>query len=117
MWQIEHQCPQCGAPVILEETDRILACPYCRVSLYIAARDYTALYWPASPAVAQEIVFMPYWRFKGMSFSCRGREVQTKIADMSRLAVPVIGMPYSLGVRPQALKLKFVAPETALKSS
>ncbi len=54
---------------------------------------------------------MPYWRFKGMSFSCRGTEVQTKIVDMSRLAVPVIGMPYSLGVRPQALKLKFVAPE------
>jgi len=113
MWQIEHQCPQCGAPVLLEETDRILACPYCRVSLYIAARDYTALYWPASPAVAQEIVFMPYWRFKGMSFSCRGTEVQTKIVDMSRLAVPVTGMPFSLGVRPQALKLKFVAPETS----
>ena len=32
---------------------------------------------------------------------------------MSRLAVPVMGMPFSLGVRPQALKLKFVAPETA----
>ena len=113
MFQIEHQCPQCGAPVVLEETDRILACPYCRVSLYIAVRDYAALYWPAAPAVAQEIVFMPYWRFKGMAFSCRGTEVQTKIVDMSRLAVPVMGMPFSLGVRPQALKLKFVAPETA----
>jgi hypothetical protein len=113
MWQIEHQCPQCGAPVVLEETDRILTCPYCRVSLYIAARDYTALYWPASSAVSQEIVFMPYWRLKGMSFSCRDMEIQTKIVDMSRLAVPVIGMPFSLGVRPQALKLKFVAPKAA----
>ena len=112
MWQIEHQCPQCGAPIILDETDRILACPYCRVSLYIAARDYTALYWPASPAVSQELLFMPYWRFKGMVFSCQAAEVKSRILDMSRLAVPGMGMPFSLGVRPQALKLKFVAPET-----
>jgi uncharacterized protein YbaR (Trm112 family) len=113
MWQIEHQCPQCGAPVILEETDRILACPYCRVSLYLAAHDYMATYLPASPAVAQEMLFIPYWRFKGMVFSCQGDELQTKIIDLSRLAVPITGMPFSLGVRPQALKLKFIVPETA----
>jgi len=113
MWQIEHQCPQCGAPVLLEETDHVLTCPYCRVSLYIAVRDYAALYLPPAPAVTQELLYMPYWRFKGMAFSCRGTDIQTKIVDMSRLAAPGIGMPFSLGVRPQALKLKFVAPETA----
>ena len=113
MWQIEHQCPQCGAPVLLEETDRILTCPYCRVSLYLAAHDYTATYLPASPAVAQEMLFIPYWRFKGLVFSCQGDELRTKIIDLSRLAVPITGMPFSLGVRPQALKLKFIVPETA----
>jgi DNA-directed RNA polymerase subunit RPC12/RpoP len=113
MWQIEHQCPQCGAPVVLEETDHILTCPYCRARLFIAARDYAALYLPPAPGITQELLYLPYWRFKGMSFSCRGTEVHTKIVDMSRLAVPAAGVPLTLGVRPQALKLKFVAPDTA----
>jgi DNA-directed RNA polymerase subunit RPC12/RpoP len=35
---LSHQCPQCGAPVQLEETDRIFSCPFCQVRLFIHAR-------------------------------------------------------------------------------
>ena len=34
---LSHQCPQCGAPVELDETDRIFACPSCQVRLFIHA--------------------------------------------------------------------------------
>ena len=37
--QIEQSCPQCGAPANLEETDRLFACPFCRVTSLLLTRD------------------------------------------------------------------------------
>ena len=39
-WQIEQGCPQCGAPVTLDETDRLLACPFCRTRLYLVPEGH-----------------------------------------------------------------------------
>ncbi len=109
-WQVEHQCPQCGAPVVLDETFRILSCPYCRTRLYIEPGDHFRHCIP-SRVSAGEMINLPYWRCKGSCFSFRGFEANHRFLDanLSGLAVP--GVPESLGLRPQALRMKFVSPE------
>jgi hypothetical protein len=109
-WQIEQQCPQCGAPVLLEETDRVLSCDFCRVKLYISFPGHCRCYLP--PAQSRpDLTFIPYWRFKGMVFSSTEQGVRARIVDSNHLAVNSSVFPPSLGFRPQVLHLKFVAPK------
>ncbi len=110
-WQIEQGCPQCGAPVILEETDRLLACPFCRTRLYLWEKDHFRYYIPPAAGAEGELIYVPYWRLRGSLFSATGVEVIHRFTDTSTLAVNFPGMPYSLGLRPQVLKLRFVSPE------
>ena len=86
-WQIEHQCPRCGAPVLLEETDRILSCGYCRVRLYIRVKDHARYCLAPGKAPARDLFFVPYWRFKGLVFSRTGVEIEQKVIDVSSLAL------------------------------
>jgi hypothetical protein len=58
-------------------------------------------------------VFFPYWRFKGMLFACADIGIRHKFIDVSHQAVVSQSFPVSLGLRSQALKLKFITPETA----
>ncbi len=111
-WKIEHHCPQCGAPVLLEETDRLFSCPYCRVRLFISTSGHFRYFLaPGAPASGQ-FVFIPYWRLKGIVFSIEGLEIASRIVDSSLLSLESAALPPSLGVRPQVLKLRYVAPET-----
>ena len=112
-WQVQHECSQCGAPVILEETDRLFSCRYCRVRLYHAARDHFHYHLPPADGPARDIIYVPYWRFRGLHFSCEPFEVHHKVIDTSLLAADCKGLPVSLGFRPQALKLRFLSPETS----
>jgi predicted RNA-binding Zn-ribbon protein involved in translation (DUF1610 family) len=107
MWQIEHQCPQCSAPVTLEETERLFVCPYCRVRLYIASDSVLRYYLPAMP-FQEQIAYVPYWRTKGIQFTCRSSGVTTGVIDRTSRAHNSSCFPYSLGVRPQVFKLRFV---------
>ncbi len=109
-WRIELQCPQCGALVDLEETDRILQCVYCRTRLYLAPKGH-GVYYLQPDASTKDFLFIPYWRFKGMVFSCEEREIAQRVEDSTLLAMKVRELPPSLGVRPQVLKLRFVTPE------
>ena len=68
---------------------------------------------PSKAAASKELVFFPYWRFKGMLFACAGNGIQHKFIDVSHQAVSSHVFPVSLGLRSQALKLKFITPETA----
>jgi hypothetical protein len=105
--QIDHQCPQCGGSVILEETDRLLQCAFCKTQLFIQPRDYFRYIFPSPNAIEEEIIFVPYWRFRGMYFSCRTTGVKTTIVDKNFLALDNKALPVTLGIRPQSLKLKF----------
>lgn len=111
LWQIEHPCPQCGAPVILEETDRLFSCSYCRIRLYLISEDYFRYFLPPPKLTSKDIFFVPYWRFKGMAFFCKAHQVRYGIKDMSFLASSHTIFPHSLGLRPQVLTLRFVSPE------
>ncbi len=58
------------------------------------------------------LVYVPYWRFKGMIFSSLPRGLEHKFMDASQQALQSAHFPVSLGLRSQAMKLQFVMPET-----
>ena len=61
----------------------------------------------------QEVVYFPYWRFKGMLFFCGPTQTADRFVDISQQAVDSTFFPFSVGVRSQAMKIRFVTPETA----
>jgi hypothetical protein len=108
---IDQDCPQCGGTVALGESDRILSCPFCRVRLSIvhAGGTASALIAPRDGLPSETIVYAPYWRVKGAVYSCIPYEVRSEIVDTTLRGVEIPGLPVTLGVRPQAMKLRFVS--------
>jgi len=109
---IEHQCPQCGAPVELSETDRLLACGFCRVRSYLAPRGVFRYVIPDHAPSGKEIIYYPYWRFKGMLFSCLAKRIENRFIDFSCQALESTHFPLNIGFRGQSQKLRFAAAET-----
>jgi hypothetical protein len=129
-FQIEQQCPQCGAPIILDEADRILSCKFCRTRVYLATEDIFHFYIPPAEGISGTIYFIPYWRTKGLSYTIKGMEMNMEhqgpsfsssisstingidisytYLDTNFLSFDSKLFPFSLGLRPQAMKLKFV---------
>jgi DNA-directed RNA polymerase subunit RPC12/RpoP len=110
-FQIEHQCPQCGAPAELEETDRLFACPFCRVKSFLLTRDYFRYVLPAKSPAEKELIYFPYWRFKGLLLFSLPAGNDHKFIDVNQRAADTPGMPLTLGLRAQAMKLKFASPD------
>jgi hypothetical protein len=108
---IEQECPQCGAPVELDETDHLILCPFCNVKNYLFARDYFRFLLPHK-APNQAIIYAPYMRFKGEVYLCKGASIDHSIVDITHLGTAYEQIPVSLGLRPQAMKMKFVTPDT-----
>ena len=106
---VEQDCPQCGAPIELDETDRLLRCPYCNVKTFLFTPNYFRLSLPHK-APGKEIFYAPYLRFKGNVYYCKGMMVGHRVVDITHVGVPLKGIPASLGLRPQTLKMKFVGP-------
>jgi hypothetical protein len=106
---IEHQCPQCGAPAELEETDRLFQCGYCRVKSYLTAPDFFRYTLPHHAPAGKEIIYYPYWRFKGMFFSCLEKKIDTRFLDVSHQALRSHHFPINIGFRGQTQKLRFAA--------
>ncbi len=61
-----------------------------------------------------EIIYLPYWRFKGVRYSCHLTGVETRFLDISTLALEGYPwqIPFSLGFRSQALPLKLISSKT-----
>jgi DNA-directed RNA polymerase subunit RPC12/RpoP len=111
-WQIEQECPQCGAPVTLEETDRLLACPFCRTRLYLVPEGHFRYHIPPAAGAEGELLYIPYWRLRGSSFTLSAFEMNNRFVDTSAVAFDIPGLPSTLGFRPQVLKLRFDSPTT-----
>ena len=109
---IEHQCPQCGAPAELEETDRLFQCPFCRVASYLSTPDYFRYTLPHKAPVGKEIFYFPYWRLKGMLFSCTPKGIRNRFLDVSSQALGSDHFPFNIGFRGQTQKLRFASAET-----
>ncbi|MBN2028753.1 hypothetical protein JW824_00770 [bacterium] len=110
-YKVEIPCPQCSAPVILEETDRILTCRYCRTRVALIPKDYFRYCILPRDPKSEQIFYVPYWRLRGLYFYNRNLHIENRMFDTSVLASPVPRMTYSLGVRCQTLTLKSVDPE------
>jgi len=108
-FKIEQECPQCGGPVELDETDRLLRCPYCEVKSYLFAADYYRYILP-NAAPDKDIIYAPYLRFKGTVYFCKGLTIGHRIIDITHLGLELDNIPVSLGLRPQAMKMRFVTP-------
>ena len=108
---IEHQCPQCGAPAELDETDRLVECPFCRVTSYLTVPDFFRYALPHRAPAGQEIFYMPYWRLKGMLFSCTPKGIHNRFLDVSSQALRCSHFPSNIGFRGQTQKLRFAAGE------
>jgi len=109
--RIQYQCPQCGAPAVLEETDRLFVCGFCRVKSYLLQHGCFRYVLPHAADSGQDLLYLPYWRFKGMQFSCLAQGVRHQFVDYSHQAVASDYFPASLGLRSQALTLKFATPD------
>jgi hypothetical protein len=59
----------------------------------------------------QDLVYFPYWRFKGMLFFCGPSGISNRFVDVSHQAIETPDFPLSVGVRSQALNLRFVTPD------
>lgn len=104
---IEHQCPQCGAPAELEETDRLFRCGYCRVNSYLTTKGVFRYTIGHNAPSDRELIYFPYWRFKGMLFTCLTKSMEERFVDVSQQAIPSIHFPNSVGFRSQTQKLRF----------
>lgn len=67
---------------------------------------------PNSAPEGKSLIFVPYWRLKGMMFSCSSNEIRHRIVDVSQQAIQSDIFPPSVGLRSQALKLKFATFDT-----
>jgi hypothetical protein len=64
---------------------------------------------PNKAPEGKHLIYFPYWRSRGMFFSCGGNGITDRYADMSHQAVKSDIFPVSVGLRSQALKLKFAS--------
>ncbi|MDY6881323.1 MAG: hypothetical protein V2J25_15960 [Desulfatiglans sp.] len=108
---VKQECPQCGAPIELDETDHLLQCPYCDTRSFLFTPNYFRYALPHKTE-GKEMIYAPYLRFKGNVFYCRGLNVGHRIVDITHVGLPLKGLPSSLGLRPQTLKMRFVTPDT-----
>jgi hypothetical protein len=108
---IEHQCPQCGAPAELAETDRIFRCGFCRVASCLSMPDHFRYVLPHKAPAGKELIYFPYWRFKGMHVACLPAKVEPRIVDLSHQAVPSLHFPVSVGFRSQTQRLRFATAD------
>lgn len=94
----------------MRETDRLFFCEFCRVKSYLVAKGAFRYTLPDNAPTGKRLLFFPYWRFKGMYFSTHLTGIDHRVIDFTQQAKASPLFPISLGLRSQALKLRFVTP-------
>ena len=59
----------------------------------------------------QDLIYFPFWRFKGMLFFCGPSGIINRFVDVSHQAIETPCFPISVGVRSQAMKLRFLSAD------
>jgi hypothetical protein len=75
-------------------------------------RDVHRYLLPDKAPPGQALTYVPYWRFKGIVFTCDSMGIRHRVADLSRRAVTAEVFPASLGLRSQAMHLRLVTPDS-----
>lgn len=112
--QVEQGCPQCGAPITSCEDDRFLACEFCGVKNFLQTSGPFRYVLPdkVEPGKRSDLVYAPYIRLKSNLFHISEKGIACKIIDTTQLGFIMPGLPPSLGLRPQAMKIRRLTPET-----
>ena len=112
---VEQACPQCGAPIVIGETDRLLTCPYCEVKSFIRANGAFRYCLPPRRSDGRDIslLYIPYLRFKGNIFVINEAGIGHKVVDTTQIGIDLPGLPPSLGVRPQVMPVKRLMPDVS----
>jgi hypothetical protein len=116
---VEHDCPQCAAPLEMDETHRLLHCNFCNVQSFLSNTGPLHFILPRRQPDPYTI-YAPYLRFKGAIYSCLSDRIEHRLADISAKGVKLPFLPESLGLRPQAMKMHFASlefPGSFLKKS
>ena len=108
--RVQHECPQCAAPLEMNETDRLLHCKFCNVQNFLSNTGPLHFILPRKQPDPFTI-YAPYLRFKGAIYSCLSDRIEHRLADISTKGVKLSFLPESLGLRPQAMKMRFASPE------
>jgi DNA-directed RNA polymerase subunit RPC12/RpoP len=105
--RVEQPCPQCGGLITLSASDRLLTCPYCGVKNFLRSNGpfRFALPTPHDPVEPDQLLYAPYLRFKGNVFFITEKGISYRVVDTTQDGFPMPGLPPTLGVRPQAMKL------------
>ena len=106
-----QSCPTCGAPIETAEADRVIECMYCDVKNYMVQKRPLRFVLPhlvPQEIHADDIIHIPYLRFKGNIFTAQGAALDYKIVDTTHLGFSSNKLPTSLGLRPQAMKVQLV---------
>lgn len=112
--QVEQSCPQCGAPVTLAENDRLLTCPFCGVKNFLQTNGPFRYALPdkLDEPDRSQLLYTPYIRLKSNIFHVLEDTIAFKILDTTRVGFPMPGLPPTLGMRPQAMKINRLTPKT-----
>jgi len=95
----------------MDEDDHLMQCAYCDVNNYLYSPGHHRVLLPHNPA-NPDIFYAPYLRFKGSVFLCRFNGIDFRFLDITRAGSAVDGLPGSLGLRPQSMKLTSVSAKT-----
>ena len=108
---VEAECRQCGTTNDLGEADRLLRCRSCGVASLLSSDDYFRYVLPPRNK-AEKIFYIPYVRFRGSVFYCKTtKSVEHRVVDITQRGIDFPALPASLGIRPQAMKLRFAASD------
>jgi ribosomal protein S27AE len=108
---VEQECPQCGAPVELIETAHVLFCGSCGTRNMVQSNSPPRYVLPmAGGASSAGLLLAPYLRFKGTIYLVSDDGIEHRVIDTTQTANPAQGLPPSLGVRPQAMRLNRINP-------
>lgn len=116
---IEQDCPQCGGPLEMEETHRLLCCKFCNVQSFLSNTGPLHFILPRRQPDPYTI-YAPYLRFKGTVYSCLSDRIEYHLTDVTMKGIKLPFLPISLGLRPQAMKMRFASstfPGSFLKNS
>ncbi|MCG6893068.1 MAG: transposase [Desulfobacteraceae bacterium] len=97
---------------MLSESDRLLYCDFCRVRSYLMPKGYFRYMLPHKAPEDKDLIWVPYWRLKGILYSTLMTGTQHRFIDASLQAMQSSLFPVSLGLRSQAMKLRLVASHT-----
>ena len=113
--QVEQSCPQCGAPVTLSENDRLLTCPFCGVKNFLQTSGPFRYVLPdrLDGPDRSQLLYAPYIRLKSNIFHVLENTISYKILDTTQLGFVMPGLPLTLGMRPQAMKIGRLTPNTS----